>query len=153
MTLPVEEIMRGHEADTLTSAKIQFQCYQDNTPNALGNASYIVMVPKSQLYSFFENNEIPDNYKTFLSTLNTRYKYYEFGNISTLITHLYQTRTEGDEDWNKVVLVPVERESSSSSSATTSVSNLMLLTSTRLVGGSANTHAPVSISVIYNKGD
>lgn len=153
VTLPVEEIMRGHEADTLTSAKIQFQCYQDNTPNALGNASYIVMVPKSQLYSFFENNEIPDNYKTFLSTLNTRYKYYEFGNISTLITHLYQTRTEGDEDWNKVVLVPVERESSSSSSATTSVSNLMLLTSTRLVGGSANTHAPVSISVIYNKGD
>ena len=77
----------------------------------------------------------------------------EFGNISTLITHLYQTRTEGDEDWNKVVLVPVERESSSSSSATTSVSNLMLLTSTRLVGGSANTHAPVTISVIYNKGD
>ena len=153
VTLPIDNIMRGHESDTLTSAKIRFQCYQDQTDGALGNPSSIVMVPKAQLFSFFEEGNIPDNLMTFLATLSTTGKYYEFGNISTLITHLYKERAAGDEEWNKVVLVPVERTVSSSTSSTTAVTNLMSLTSTKLIGGSDNTHAPVTISVIYNKGD
>jgi hypothetical protein len=58
-------------------------------------------------------------------------------------------------DWNKAVVVPVTITTSSSSqySASTvmAVNNEMGLTSTRLIGGSANPYTPLKISVIYSK--
>ena len=84
--------------------------------------------------------------------MNSSYNTYSFDNISTLVTDLWKNRDYADEDWNKVVLVPVERNGGNVSAATTSkVSNLMSLTSTRLIGGSENTHKPITISVIYSK--
>ncbi len=68
---------------------------------------------------------------------------------------MYKAKLYGNasKDWNKVVLVPVSvsYNSSSASASITNVSNEMSLKSTKLVGGSANTHKPVTISVIYNK--
>ena len=64
-------------------------------------------------------------------------------------------RSIGSENWNKVVLIPVKTTTSSTSSYSTTVTgidNQMAITSTRLVGGSASTHGPVRISVIYNQG-
>jgi hypothetical protein len=52
-------------------------------------------------------------------------------------------------DWNKVVLIPVQVETSGTTSATT-VSNEMNVNSIRLVGGAGNKHAPIRMSVIYN---
>ena len=56
------------------------------------------------------------------------------------------------ENWNKVVLIPVQvtTSSTSSSSTITSIANEMNINSVRLVGGSANKHTPIRISVIYN---
>ena len=54
-------------------------------------------------------------------------------------------------DWNKAVLIPVEVQTSSSTSSTASgIANEMNVNSVRLVGGSANKHAPIRLSVIYN---
>jgi len=159
--LPVEDIMRGHEHDSITSAKIVFQTYQTDTDICFDNASYLVMVPKAKMFSFFENNELPDNRTSYLAQLSKKTDSYEFGNISMLVTQLYRNRASNDADWNKVVLIPVECTLGSSSTTTTTttattatkVSNLMSLTNTRLVGGSENTHAPVTISVIYTTSD
>ena len=153
VTLPISDIMEGHENDTLASAQISFERYNSvEEDNALEPPFYLVMLPKAQLFSFFEEKNLPDDKTTFLGTLNETYNYYSFGNISTLITSLWENRENAGEDWNKVVLVPVERNSGNDSSGTTTkISNLMSLSSTRLVGGSANTHKPITISVIYSK--
>lgn len=152
VTLPIEDIMRGHEKDTLASAQIIFERYNSVEDNALNAPTYLVMIPKAKLYSFFEEKGLPDSKTSFLSALNSSYNTYTFDNISTLVTSLWNNRNFGDEDWNKVVLVPVERNGgNASATSTTKVSNLMSLTSTRLIGGSENTHKPITISVIYSK--
>ncbi len=153
VTLPISDIMEGHENDTLASAQISFERYNSvEEDNALEPPFYLVMLPKAQLFSFFEEKNLPDDKTTFLGTLNETYNYYSFSNISTLITSLWENRENAGEDWNKVVLVPVERNGGNNAAATTTkISNLMSLSSTRLVGGSANTHKPITISVIYSK--
>ena len=152
VTLPIDDIMFGHEKDTLASAQISFERYNSVEENALEAPDYLVMLPKAQLYSFFEEKNVPDSKTSFLGSLNSTYNTYEFSNISTLITTLWNNRANAGEDWNKVVLVPVERNSGNIAAATTTkISNLMSLTSTRLVGGTGNTHKPITISVIYSK--
>ena len=60
---------------------------------------------------------------------------------------------KASENWNKVVLVPVDMQTSSSSSTTaiTKISHNMSMSSTRLVGGPDNPYSPLTISVIYSK--
>ena len=159
VTLPVDDIMRGHENDTITSAKMVFRSWQKDSDEAFGNAPALVMLPKDKVFTFFEENNLPDNKTSYLAVLNSKSQTYEFNNLSTLIATLYQNRATGGEDWNKLVLVPVERTTSTSTATmtgsttttTTKVSNLMSLTNTRLVGGSQNEHEPVTISIIYSK--
>ena len=110
------------------------------------------MVPKDSMYTFFEQRNLPDNVTSYIATFNSSYNTYTYNNISSLVNRLWANRGKSD-DWNKVVLIPVTASISttSNSSTYTKVSNDMELKSTRLVGGSANTHTPVTISVIYNK--
>jgi hypothetical protein len=144
--------MKNHEKDTIASAQIAFPTYNNKTEHGLEAATYIVMLPKSQLFKFFEERNLPDSKTSFLGTFDSSYNIYEFGNISTLVTDLYKNKAKNGADWNKVVLVPIERNSGTSGTALTSkVSNLMSLTSVRLVGGPQNTHDPIKISVIYSK--
>ena len=68
---------------------------------------------------------------------------------------MYANRNK-TENWNKLVLIPVQvtMTSASTTSSTTSVAsvnNELKVTSVRLVGGSQNQHEPVQISIVYNK--
>ena len=54
------------------------------------------------------------------------------------------------ENWNKVVIIPVSVTTNSSSQIVKVVHD-MSLTSTRLVGGSANPNAPITLTVVYSK--
>lgn len=54
------------------------------------------------------------------------------------------------QDWNKIVLIPVETTYNSSNELT-SVQHIMGLTSTKLVGGKTNTHSPIRMEVIFSK--
>ena len=159
VTLPVEDIKRGHENDTITSAKIVFQRMIDQSELSdviMSEPQTLLMVEKDSLYSFFEDNNLTNNMTSFLASYNSSMNYYAFNNITNLVNHLYTKRNSGSPDWNKVVLVPVSTTSTSSSSTSsgtiTSIDNNMSLTSIRLVGGSKNSHQPVRISVIYSKG-
>lgn len=156
VTLPVDQIKYNHENDTISGARIVFSCLNSTEDDAFGEPTQVLMLPKDSLYSFFENKNIPDNTTAFLGTYNSNYNTYTFNNVSNLITRMYDAKRAGNAsaDWNKAVLVPVSISSSSSSSSSstiTNVSNDMSLRSARLVGGSANPHEPIKISVIYNR--
>ena len=158
VTLPVDDIKKGHSNDSVISAKITFQRMADlnkKTDDLLNDATELLMIESDSLYAFFEKNNVTNNRTSFLAVYNSTLNTYTYNNISSLINHMYSIRDKGSKNWNKVVLIPVKTSSvttSSYSSATvTGINNEMAITSTRLVGGSQNTHSPVKISVIYNQ--
>ena len=159
VTLPVDEIKKGHDNDSIISAKISFQRMVENndkTEDLLQDASELLMIERDSLYTFFEKSNVTNNRTSYLAAYNYTLNTYSYNNISNLINHLYSIRDKGSKNWNKVVLIPVKTSSTSSSSYSSStitgINNEMSITSTRLVGGSANPYAPVRISVIYNQG-
>jgi hypothetical protein len=116
----------------------------------LEEPTQVLLIEKDSLYSFFENNGTPDNIKAYLATYNSSQKTYSFNNISFLINRMY-ARKGKSENWNKAVLIPVEVEkSSTSTTAASGIANEMNVNSVRLVGGAANRHEPIRLSVIYN---
>ncbi len=155
--LPILDIMKGHENDTLTSAKIVFPRYNREENIYIDMPNNVLMVPKDSLYSFFEMKNVSNSKTSYLGTTSNTDNTYTFSNISTLVTTMYKNYTDGkaSSEWNKVVLVPVSVTASTSSSASTitSVNHDMSLTSVKLVGGEKNSHKPLKISVIYNRFD
>lgn len=156
--LPIEDIKRGHENDTISSAKIVIPRYNYTTGEAIFSApSYIMMVPKDSIYTFFENKNLPDSKSSYLASLNTSANTYTFNNISDLVNTLWRNKEngKGGDDWNKVVLVPVSvttnSSTSSSSTSVTNVRNEMGLKSTKLVRGDGSKDSKLKISVIYNR--
>ena len=163
MTLPVDEIVYNHENDTMNTAKITLSRINNNTHGdyTLSTPSTLLIVEKDSMYTFFESNKIADNKLTYLSTFANNG--YTFNNISGLIRHMAEAKERGLQsnpnwlalhpDWNKVVLVPVSTEyvTVGQNQVLAKVSHDMSMTSTRLVGGSANPNQPIRISVIYSK--
>lgn len=163
MTLPVDEIVYNHENDTLNTAKITLSRINNNTHGdyTLSTPSTLLIVEKDSMYTFFESSKIADNKLTYLSTFANNG--YTFNNISGLIRHMAEAKEKGLQsnpnwlalhpDWNKVVLVPVSTEyvTVGQNQVLAKVSHDMSMTSTRLVGGSANPNQPIRISVIYSK--
>ena len=158
VTLPVEEIMRGHEKDTLNTATISFPRLNNTDNNnkyQFDVPSTILMVQKDSLNSFFEKNKITDNRTTYTAsyskTGSTVNNAFTFNNISNLISVMYKNKGTSD-NWNKVVLVPVTVTTSTLNNATviTKINHDMALTSTRLQKGTKQ-NSPVKIKVIYSK--
>lgn len=157
VTLPVEQIKKGHLNDSILSAKVIFQRMADlneRTDNLLSDATELLMIERDSLYSFFEKGSVTNNRTSFLATFSATQNTYTYNNIASLINHMWAKRNNGSKNWNKVVLIPVKTSSvstSSYSSATvTGINNEMAITSTRLVGGIKNPRNPV-VSVIYNQ--
>ena len=157
VTLPVEQIKKGHINDSILSAKISFQRMADlnkKTDELLSDATQLLMIERDSLYSFFEKNNVTNNRTSFLAVYNATLNTYAYNNISSLINHMWSIRSKGSKNWNKVVLVPVKTSTVSTSSYTsatvTGINNEMGITSTRLVGGIKNPDNP-TISIIYNQ--
>ena len=112
VTLPIEDIMRGHEKDTLNTATISFpRLNNDNEDNPYNFAtpSTILMVQKDSLQSFFEKSKLADNRTSYTASYSSTGSYknaYTFQNIANLVSDMYKNKGKG-ENWNKVVLVPV----------------------------------------------
>ena len=158
MTLPIENIKRNHENDTISSAKVIVPRYNYTSEETMFSApEYIMMVPKDSIYSFFEDKNVPDSKISYLASYSSKNNTYTFNNISDLINKLWQNKEMGigSEDWNKVVLVPVtvttNSSTTSSSTNVTNVTNEMGLKSTKLVRGDGTKDSKLKISVIYNK--
>lgn len=162
ITLPVEEIMQGHDNDTINSAKITLNRLNNEHWNAynLPTPEMLLMVESDSLSSFFEKSKVANYKQSFLASYSSTGNSYTFSNIGALISSMHNAKTEGMKkdpnwilnhpNWNKVLLVPVKTTSTTYSSSTllTDVRNDMSLTSTRLQGGK---NSPIKIHVIYSK--
>lgn len=161
--IPVDEIMSGHESDTLNTAKVVLTRINNNVDSkySLPAPSTLLILPKDSAESFFLNNEIADYKKSYLASYSSSSNSYTFNNISGLVSAMYNAKKNGtaSSNWNKAVVIPVSTTYTTSSSSTSSqvlakVTHDMSLTSAKLVGGEENTYAdkyPVKISVIYSK--
>lgn len=164
LTLPVEEIMDGHENDTLNTAKIVLTRINNTVQGeyTLDTPSALLLVPKDSMYTFFENEEIIDNVTAFLAT-NASSDYslsgsdnedntYTFNNVSELVVQMMENKNNGvaSEDWNKAVIIPVTTTSNSSGSIVKIVHD-MSLSQTKLVGGEDNQKDDILVTVIYSK--
>ena len=120
----------------------------------LGAPTTLLMLPKSDAKAFFENNRTADYKTSFLASYSSSTNTYTFNNIGSLIKNLYDKADRSNNEWNKVVLIPVSVSYDTSSGVTEliSVSNDMSMTSTRLVRGDDDTkNSKITISVIYSK--
>lgn len=166
LTLPVTQIVEkeytvggkvySHKNDTINSAKVVLRRI-NNTQDSkytLSAPKTLLMLPKSDVKAFFENNRTADYKTSYLASYSSSTNTYTFNNIGSLIKNLYDKADRTDTDWNKVVLIPVSVSYDTSSGATEliSVSNDMSMTSTRLVRGNNDTKdSKITISVIYSK--
>lgn len=154
MTLPVDEIVNNHENDTINSAKVvltRINNANHDNEYTLGIPQTLLMIPRSELYSFFEQNKVADYKTSFLAAFNSSSNTYSFNNIGSLIKHLSKNADRSKNDWNKVVIIPVTTTTNSQTGELTNVTHDMSMTSTRLVGGSKNPYGDIKISVIYSK--
>ena len=155
VTLPIADIKRNHENDTITSAKIVFRRMNDTSElsdDLLSEPRDLMIVESDSLFSFFEKRNLPNNIATYLATYDKSKNTYTFNNISGLINQMYSKRNKS-ADWNKAILVPVQKVTTTTNNTTTvaSVSNELKVVSVRLVGGEHNQHEPVRISIVYNQ--
>lgn len=165
MELPVDEIYRNHENDSVSNVKVTLNRYNDfNTSNyALGIPQTLLLVRKQDMNSFFEEKKKVDNITSYSTSFNVNQ--YAFSNIARLVSYCKEEKKQGmkktglseaewekqNPDWNKVVLIPVTTSNSQGSSSSSSSSSRLLLdmklNSIRLVGE----NQPISINVIYSK--
>lgn len=173
VTLPIDDIMKGHEKDTLNTATISFprlnNADEDN-PYNFATPSTILMVQKDSLQSFFEKSKLADSrtsYTTSYSSTGTYKNAYTFQNIANLVSAMYKNKGKG-ENWNKVVLVPVNVITTTQGYTTviSKINHDMSLASTRLIVGTDDpdkdytkdektgkkvASGPIRIKVIYSK--
>ena len=150
--LPIEEIAEMHQRDTINAASITFTRYNEKTDSkySMGIPQNLLMVRKSDMHNFFENNKIHDGKTSFIAqfvssgeSANT----YTFDNIAPLISTCIAEKLQGkqDEDWNKVVLIPVKTETDSNNGIIGIKSNLDM-ESACLVGGEKT---PIKMQILY----
>lgn len=168
ITLPVNEIFRGHESDSISKAQLTLTRYNNKNEDCytLDAPENVLMVRKQNATSFFKNHEVSNSQTSYTTPFNSAYNTYTFGNISRLITYCYYEKRNGmqqsglgeaeweaeNPDWNKVMIIPVTITTSSDSYGNTiqsSVTHNMELSSTRLVGGD-KPRSPINIQIVYS---
>jgi hypothetical protein len=155
-TLPMEEIYEEHQRDTLNAAALTFTRYNEDTDKAYPMAipSYLLMIRKSDLYTFFENNQTYDSITSYLASFTSSSNTYTYSNIARLVTYCLEEKRKGEltdpnwtanhPDWNKVVLIPVKTVTDANSSII-GVENALDMESARLVGGVDGKTLPLQV--------
>lgn len=172
LILPIDEIFRGHESDSISRASFTLQRINNQDDDAkdddyaLGIPQNILLVRKQNFQNFFDNHEVSDSRQSFTTSFQPTYNCYTFDNISKLITYcqheklagmkaLKQTEEDWENnhpDWNHVVLVPVTVSTTTNSNgevSQVSVNQDMSLCSTKLVRGT--TDSPIKMQVVYSR--
>lgn len=165
LTIPVEDIMRGHENDTINQAKLIIKRINPEYQDAylLSAPTYLLALHADSVASFFDNSKVADNKYSFISSFSTSVNGYTFSNISTLVSRMETLRETGlssdsewethHPNWNKVMLIPVAAEFRTTTTSSGQVQSLIRVThdlslgSARLVGGDQ----ALDMSIIYSK--
>ena len=162
VTLPIDEVVSGHENDTINRAKVVLRRINNTEQSeyTLDLPQTLLMIPSDSIYSFFENGNIANYKQSFLATYSgsnsstAEANTYTFNNIASLVSFMADNKRNGmkndpnwlsqQPNWNKVVLIPVTATYNSSNELY-KVTHDMSLTSTKL----NNTN--VKLYVIYSR--
>ena len=162
VTLPIDEVVSGHENDTINRAKVVLRRINNTEQGeyTLNLPQTLLMIPSDSIYSFFENGNIANYKQSFLATYSgsnsstAEANTYTFNNIASLVSFMADNKRNGMKNdpnwlsqhpnWNKVVLIPVTATYNSSNELY-KVTHDMSLTSTKL----NNTN--VKLYVIYSR--
>lgn len=152
ITIPVEEICKGHEKDSINAAKIHLKRINNevNSKFALDIPKTLLLIQKDSLYTFFEHKRVADYKTSFLATYDRANNGYTFNNIGSVIKAMARNKATGkqSENWNKLVVIPVTTSyyTFNQTQILTNVVHDMSLSGTKLIGGSNKQ----TLSVIYS---
>lgn len=177
--LPVGDVVAGtHYTDTINAARIAFPRInpESETEVTLAPPATLLMLRKSEMFSFFEQGKVADGRTSFITDFSNSYNAYVYSNIAPLLTRMKNerdagagvSRTESEAsrlakyaaweaahpDWNKVVLIPVQADYITNTTSTTSTKTLLRvrnelgLASAKLVGGDGGN---LSLDVTYSR--
>jgi hypothetical protein len=172
LILPVNEICKGHENDSITRASFTLTRINNQDEDALdddyalGIPQNLLLVRKQNLSSFFENHQVADNQQSYSTFYYETFNCYRFDNISHLISYCWLEKKSGIQasgmteeaweaahpEWNHVVLVPVSIATASNTfgeGLQVSVNHDLSLCSTKLVRGTEA--KPIQMQVIYSR--
>jgi len=175
VTLPISKVINGNDPDkteeykndSINSVSLSFTCY--NQENSIFKVpATVLMVRKKDMYSFFENNQVPNNITSYLSAYSSNK--YTFSNIANLVTtcinekkNLKGNKSDADwekenPDWNKVVLIPVSLTTQDNNSQNIAISNIikvehdLQMNSVKLKGGNPiKGGSTTNMKVIYSR--
>ena len=172
LILPVDDIFRGHESDSISRASLTLLRINNQDEDAkdddyaLGIPQNLLLVRKQNYASFFENHQVSDSQQSFTTSFQSVFNSYSFDNLSRLITYCWNEKQTGMKalnmtaeaweaahpDWNHVLLVPVTVSTASDSYGNVSqvsVNQDLSLCSTKLVRGTKA--KPIKMQVIYSR--
>lgn len=153
VTLPLQTMYEELNKDTLNSITLSLTKMKatNDGPYKMGVPSYLLLVRKNEMISFFENNKVPDNITSFLASYDSSANSYSFSKLNRLVSYIFselRNEEKQDEDWDKILLVPVTTELDSEGNVV-SISHDMEVNSARLVRGTEED--PLNIQVIITK--
>lgn len=168
LEIPVDDILDGHENDTINTAKIVLTAMNSKAEGeyAFDVPSQLLLLPKDSLDAFFTAGKLYDNKISFVTSYSSTYGTYTFSNVSALVTYMAAVRNKGiatdadweskHPDWNKVLVVPVSLTTvtHNSTTVTVKVANDMSLSSVKLVRGMGDADDKVNnieVNVVYSK--
>ena len=103
----LEEIYNEHKSDTLNAINITFPKYRDmfNSEYKMGIPENLLLVRKSEMYSFFEEGKIPDTQTSFIASYDRSANAYTFTNLNRLVRVIFneiKPQIElGDNAWEQ----------------------------------------------------
>lgn len=152
--LPLETMYEELNKDTLNSITLSLTKIKstDDGPFKMGTPNNLLLVRKSEMISFFENNKVNDNITSFLASYDSSTNSYSFSKLNRLVSYIFsEIRNENkkDEDWDKVLLIPVTAELDETESSVVGISHDMEINAARLVRGTEE--EPLNIKVIITK--
>lgn len=153
ITLPLEEMYNELKNDTLNSITLSLtKMKQTNDgPYKMGIPENLLLIRKKDMISFFEDNKVADNITSFIASYDSSTNSYSFSKLNRLVSYIFselRNEEKQDEDWNKILLVPVTTELDSEENVV-SISHDMEVNSARLVRGTEED--PLKIKVIVTR--
>ena len=156
ITLPINEIFNTHQNDTLNSVTLSIKKYryagnENSNTFTMGIPQNVLMVRKSDIDTFFEQNKTYDNKTSFLGTYSSNTNSYTFSKLNRLISNIFSEIRSGEEyteDRDKVLLIPVTTETDAEGNII-GVSHDMEVNAAKLFGGEDGEE--LNIEIVYTK--
>lgn len=172
VSLPVDSVFLGHEADSITTATLSLPCLSEPS-TAITPPTALLMLREQDYIEFFKKRQVPNNLTSYLAAYNKEVNAYVYANIANLISTLRSDYkaigiTKADTEaqrlakriayeaqhpnWNKVYLVPVDAVYGTNGTAggvqtLLSVRHASTVSSARLLRG--NNNNAITLSVVY----